>query len=82
MGNNHAGLAFNDVVLKIEEKITACKISIASSILRHFKDSEAGERESMFYLEKLISMPKVGKGIFKNDPLFKNTSMLKTLTLY
>ena len=82
VGNNNAGLAFNDVVLKIEEKKTACKICIASSILRHFNDSEAEERESMFYLKKLNSLPKVGKGILKKDPLFKNTNMLKTLTLY
>ena len=59
VGNNQAGLAFNDEVLKIEEKVTACKSCIASSILRQINHSKAGERELMFYLEKLNFLPEV-----------------------
>ncbi|XP_046845635.1 uncharacterized protein LOC124439454 [Xenia sp. Carnegie-2017] len=59
--DREAGLAFHNASLKIEDRITACKICIASCILRNFNDSETAEKDSMVYLKNLNSLPEVEK---------------------
>ena len=64
--HKEASSAFNNAALTIEEKIMACRICIASSILQYLDDKDAAKAVSMLYLEKLNSLPEVGK-------LFSNT---------
>ncbi|XP_046844765.1 uncharacterized protein LOC124438634 [Xenia sp. Carnegie-2017] len=71
--DKEASNAFHNESLKIEERIIACLVCIASSILRHYNDSEAAEKDSMVYLKILHSLPEIGKMFSKMKPaLFKD----------
>ncbi|XP_046843843.1 uncharacterized protein LOC124437922 [Xenia sp. Carnegie-2017] len=66
-----ASNAFHNESLKIEERIVACWICIASSILRHYNDSKAAKKDSMVYLKELHSFPEIGKMFSKMSDLSK-----------
>ncbi|XP_046843850.1 uncharacterized protein LOC124437927 [Xenia sp. Carnegie-2017] len=86
--DREASLAFHNASLKIEERIIACRICIASSILRHFNDSEAAEKDAMVYLkylnslhevEKLFSFPQLTFNKDQRDKNIENVLMMNLL---
>ena len=55
-----ATLAFNNVSLSIDHRITASKYRIVSRMLESFlEDPEAGARDCLLYLEELHSLPAI-----------------------
>jgi hypothetical protein len=55
-----ATIAFGNTALSIEDRIMACKLRIASSILEKFLDDpEAGAQDCLLYLQELHDLPAV-----------------------
>ena len=79
MSREQATIAFGNTALSIEDRIMACKLRIASSILEKFLDDpEAGAQDCLLYLQELHDSPAVREtftvhidGGFKS--LFKET---------
>ena len=79
MSREQATIAFGNTDLSIEDRIMACKLRIASSILEKFLDDpEAGAKDCLLYLQELHDSPAVREtftvhidGGFKS--LFKET---------
>ena len=55
-----ATIAFGNTALSIEDRIVACKLRIASSILKKFLDDpEAGAQDCLLYLQELHDLPAI-----------------------
>ena len=55
-----ATIAFGNTALSIEDRIVACKLRIASSILEEFLDDpEAGAQDCLLYLRELHDLPAI-----------------------
>ena len=60
MSRERATIAFGNTALSIEDRIMACKLRIASSILEKFLDDpEAGAQDCLLYLQELHDLPAV-----------------------
>ena len=60
MSREQATIAFGNTALSIEDRIMACKLRIASSILEAFLDDpEAGAQDCLLYLQELHDLPAV-----------------------
>ena len=60
MSREQATIAFGNTALSIEDRIMACKLRIASSILEKFLDGpEVGAHDCLLYLQELHDLPAI-----------------------